>query len=162
MRPASGCTRPARMRSSVVLPQPLGPSRQTSSPRPTVRSIPRSTSVAPKRLEMSVSSTSGASMPGAATGGPAQEPMRARATEPWRASAPGERPVPFLHPCGPLLDHRLAIKLEQMVELHTPGKLGIESDGAIGGHQTGARHEVLLHVLPERVVDELEGRAGEV
>ena len=31
-RPVSGCSNPARMRSSVVLPQPLGPSSEKNSP----------------------------------------------------------------------------------------------------------------------------------
>ena len=35
--PASGRSKPAIMRSSVVLPEPLGPSSATSSPRPTRR-----------------------------------------------------------------------------------------------------------------------------
>ena len=35
--PASGCSRPAMERSSVVLPQPLGPSSTTNSPGPTSR-----------------------------------------------------------------------------------------------------------------------------
>ena len=34
--PASGVSRPAMMRSSVVLPEPLGPSSATSSPVPIV------------------------------------------------------------------------------------------------------------------------------
>src|SRR5688572_16649868 len=35
--PSSGCSSPAMMRSSVVLPEPLGPSSATSSPVPIVR-----------------------------------------------------------------------------------------------------------------------------
>ncbi len=37
MRPASGCSKPATMRSVVVLPQPEGPSSVSSSPGSTVR-----------------------------------------------------------------------------------------------------------------------------
>ena len=36
MVPSSGDSSPAMSRNSVVLPQPLGPSRQTMSPRSTV------------------------------------------------------------------------------------------------------------------------------
>ena len=42
-RPASACSSPAMMRSSVVLPQPLGPRKQTISPAAIVRSMPSST-----------------------------------------------------------------------------------------------------------------------
>ena len=45
--PALGRTRPAIVRASVVLPAPLGPSTATTSPSPTVRSIPNSTCVGP-------------------------------------------------------------------------------------------------------------------
>ena len=43
MSPAVGSRIPRRMRISVVLPQPLGPTRPTIEPRGTVRSIPSST-----------------------------------------------------------------------------------------------------------------------
>ena len=39
-RPASGRSKPARIRSAVVFPQPDGPSRQTNSPGDIVRSKP--------------------------------------------------------------------------------------------------------------------------
>src|SRR3954469_16624011 len=39
-------------RSSVVLPDPLGPITTTVSPRATVKETPRSTSLSPKRLTM--------------------------------------------------------------------------------------------------------------
>src|SRR5262245_10087045 len=41
--PAYGRIRPARMRSSVVFPAPLGPATTTASPGRTARSSPRST-----------------------------------------------------------------------------------------------------------------------
>src|SRR5262245_60687306 len=50
MRPSSGVSSPARSRSSVVLPQPEGPSSTRHSPAATSRSTPRTTSVEPKRL----------------------------------------------------------------------------------------------------------------
>ena len=51
--PASGRSSPAIDRSSVVLPDPLGPSRAHTWPGATSRDTPRSTSVEPKRLAMS-------------------------------------------------------------------------------------------------------------
>src|SRR5688572_1023270 len=50
--PASGVSRPAMMRRSVVLPDPLGPSRATSSPVPIVRLTSFSASKVPKDLLM--------------------------------------------------------------------------------------------------------------
>src|SRR3569623_245560 len=47
MLPPSGSIRPSSRRSVVVLPAPLGPSRPKHSPRRTVRSRPRTTSVSP-------------------------------------------------------------------------------------------------------------------
>src|SRR2546426_6392563 len=44
--PAEPVSKPARMFSSVVLPQPLAPSRQKNSPSPISRSIPASTCTA--------------------------------------------------------------------------------------------------------------------
>src|SRR3954453_16107313 len=49
-RPASGRSNPATIRSRVVLPQPDGPSSETSSPAATARSTPSSTVAAPKRF----------------------------------------------------------------------------------------------------------------
>src|SRR5690349_7248958 len=43
-------SRPAIMRSVVVLPQPEGPRRQTTSPAPTERSASRTAVKSPKRL----------------------------------------------------------------------------------------------------------------
>ena len=45
MRPELGGIRPAIIRSTVDLPQPDGPSRETKSPCPTTRSTPRTASV---------------------------------------------------------------------------------------------------------------------
>ena len=50
MRPASGVSKPASMRSRVVLPQPEPPSRANSSPRAMSRSTPSTAAIAPKRL----------------------------------------------------------------------------------------------------------------
>src|SRR6266851_4319460 len=49
-RPASGLSKPASRRSSVVLPQPELPSRANNSPRSMTRSTPSTAATAPKRL----------------------------------------------------------------------------------------------------------------
>ena len=51
MVPVSGVSRPAMMRSNVVLPQPEGPSSDTNSPRLTAMLSSLSTVAAPKRFE---------------------------------------------------------------------------------------------------------------
>ena len=48
--PASGASKPAMSRSSVVLPQPLGPSSASTSPCRTARSAPLTAAIASKRL----------------------------------------------------------------------------------------------------------------
>src|SRR5688500_17194707 len=50
MRPVSGVSKPAIMRSRVVLPQPEPPKRANSSPRRMSRSTPATAVIAPKRL----------------------------------------------------------------------------------------------------------------
>ena len=50
MRPSSGGSSRLMQRSSVDLPEPLGPITQTTSPRSTSRLTPRRTSSLPKRL----------------------------------------------------------------------------------------------------------------
>ena len=50
MLPASGRTSPSSIRSSVVLPAPLGPSRPRTSPGRRVRSTASTATVDPKRL----------------------------------------------------------------------------------------------------------------
>src|SRR5262249_16911431 len=47
--PALGCNRPPRIESSVLLPQPEGPTIATTSPAPTVNETSSSTSSVPKR-----------------------------------------------------------------------------------------------------------------
>src|SRR6202020_1178986 len=50
MRPVVGCSNPARMRNSVVLPDPLSPSRVKNSPCSTSSEMDSSTACSPKRL----------------------------------------------------------------------------------------------------------------
>src|SRR6266511_4571837 len=60
-RPASGYSRPATQRSSVVFPQPLGPSSTMSSPSAISRSTPSTAVVFPKVL-LTVSSVMAATV----------------------------------------------------------------------------------------------------
>src|SRR5216683_2600646 len=50
MRPLSGTSKPAIIRSVVVLPQPLGPSKEKNSPSRIERVTPRTAAAFPKRL----------------------------------------------------------------------------------------------------------------
>ena len=50
-QPASGCSKPAITRSSVVLPQPDGPSTAISSPRSISRFSSRTASIAPNDFD---------------------------------------------------------------------------------------------------------------
>src|SRR3954453_21539345 len=54
--PASGCSRPPMMRSSVDLPPPLGPSRAVSRPLATDRSTSSNATKLPNRLTIPVAS----------------------------------------------------------------------------------------------------------
>src|SRR5260221_9930352 len=54
MAPALGCSKPATMRSVVVLPQPLGPRNETNSPRSTASSKFCTTFDGPKDLRRSL------------------------------------------------------------------------------------------------------------
>src|SRR5712692_3676387 len=56
-RPELAHSRPATRRSNVVLPQPLGPTSENSSPAGTARVTPSTAVTSPKRLVISCSST---------------------------------------------------------------------------------------------------------
>ena len=62
MRPAFTGTKPETARSSVVLPQPEGPSSATNSPAATVSEIRFSTGVAPYDTSRSVTSRAALAM----------------------------------------------------------------------------------------------------
>src|SRR5687767_850090 len=62
MRPALCTSSPAMMRSSVVLPQPEGPRKQTNSPLAMSRSMPDSALNAPNSLRMPASRRYGAAL----------------------------------------------------------------------------------------------------
>src|SRR4051812_20444424 len=65
--PALGVSKPAIIRSSVVLPQPLGPSSANSSPRPIESVTPSTATTSPKRLVTSWISTLGSPCQGGTT-----------------------------------------------------------------------------------------------
>src|SRR2546421_7103688 len=110
--PCVGVSKPARMFSSVVLPQPLAPRRQNSSPLPMSRSMPARTraGMAPRRRTNDLSRRRIASIAGAtalpaelrrhALGQRAQE--RARLEEGLRV--PGLQEPDLLHPDGELVE----------------------------------------------------------
>ena len=58
-RPASGVSKPAITRRSVVFPEPLGPSSATSSPCSTRSVAPSTARVRPKRLSTPRASIAG-------------------------------------------------------------------------------------------------------
>src|SRR5688572_32963544 len=57
--PASGASNPHRMRTAVVLPAPLGPSRPNTSPRTRLNVTSDSAACSPKRFETPLSSARG-------------------------------------------------------------------------------------------------------
>src|SRR5690242_506585 len=64
MSPASGSSKPAIRRSSVVLPHPEGPSTQTYSPAGNASPTPATACVAPKDFRTSTSSRIGEALGG--------------------------------------------------------------------------------------------------
>src|SRR3954469_12318447 len=60
MRPASGCSKPAIMRSVVVLPEPDGPSSVKNSPSPTTTSTSCTATTSPYVLRRPSARTSAA------------------------------------------------------------------------------------------------------
>src|SRR6187431_2294918 len=84
MTPASGVSSPLRERSTVVLPDPLGPMSTTTSPRRTSNSTPLRTRFAPKLFETPVTCSKGRSSAaeGGASGSPAAGSVGDIAIEP--------------------------------------------------------------------------------
>src|SRR5581483_6903837 len=60
IRPASGCSKPAIIRSVVVFPEPDGPRSVKNSPSPTVRSMPSTATTSPYALRAPSTRTSAA------------------------------------------------------------------------------------------------------
>src|SRR5215467_14685383 len=63
-RPASGARMVARIRTAVLLPAPLGPSRPSTLPALTARSIPSSATTGPNRLTSPRAPIAGSAMSG--------------------------------------------------------------------------------------------------
>ena len=87
IEPSSGAIRPAINRSSVVLPQPEGPSRVTSAPRSTARSTRSSTVAAPKRFERFVVAT--CAFTAGSNGPPIRRALWRRTPSPGRTAGSG-------------------------------------------------------------------------
>ena len=66
--PAVGCSNPAIMRSTVVLPEPDGPSMEKNSPSAMSRSTPATASIEPNDLRSPASLIAGASDTDTSTG----------------------------------------------------------------------------------------------
>src|SRR6266702_7871204 len=153
--PCVGVSKPARMFSSVVLPQPLAPRRQNSSPLPMSRSMPARTraGMAPRRRTNDLSRRRIASIAGAtalpaelrrhALGQRAQE--RARLEEGLRVPGPLQEPD-LLHPDG------------ELVEV-VPGDL-VEPDHALVVRVIGLDRRGVLHaeLRSEEHTSELQSR----
>ena len=99
---------PVAVRSSVVLPAPFGPSRATTSPRPTERLTPRSTIVSPypastcSRHSAAASGASGAPAPSTDSDvmpAPVRAPRRPGTRPAPRRSAPSPRACPRRSAC---------------------------------------------------------------
>src|SRR5687768_11329834 len=71
--PDSGVSSPLRHRSTVVLPEPLGPISTTTSPRRTSKSTPATTRLVPKLFWSPVTCSNGRSSGGA--GGASGSPL---------------------------------------------------------------------------------------
>src|SRR5882757_7856357 len=104
MRPASGLSKPANKRSSVVLPQPEPPSRANSSPRPTSRSTRSTATIGPKRLLSPAMVTIGSALNSAAR---FHQGPQARALARLVGGAGGDGVEPGAH-VGWWIDQRIA------------------------------------------------------
>src|SRR5918997_900780 len=90
--PPSRRSSPAIVRSRVVLPQPLGPSRATTAPGSTRRSTSRSTATSPKRLPARATAMASGCL------GPSVERPGAFPFLPPPVPPPRRRPPPPPHP----------------------------------------------------------------
>src|SRR5688572_8740244 len=106
--PSSKDSRPLMQRSSVLLPDPLLPMMAMTSPRATVRSMPLSTSLAPKRLRSDWMWTMGPTL------------SAAMVELPFHAPAPGR--------------DRIA---ENEVHQRDAGVHGEGAEGGVGDHRAG-------------------------
>src|SRR5215831_15717458 len=91
MLPPVGSSNPAINLSSVLLPQPLGPSRKNSSPAWMCRFTSPSALVVPKHLDTRSSRTD--VIGGHCTDCPSILPLAYRATDPTHSSGPSDPPA---------------------------------------------------------------------
>src|SRR5690625_2923907 len=159
--PASGTSRVASIRTMVVLPAPLGPSRPKTVPRSTVRSTPSTAVVSPKRLTRPSASIAGVfsmaltfrwdgAVPtdgGGRTHRPNGQKAYGRATGRWKrifrsAATGGERPSPQGRPhlagAGPV--RRSALGSADLAQPHR----GVGGDGGTVERAAGDEHLVPL------------------
>src|SRR5580700_9990198 len=137
--PRSTPSRPATMRSKVVLPQPEGPSRETNSPLATPRLTPPSTAAAPK--DFSAPATS--------------RKLKRDPSPGWRrhVSVVSHRhvAVPALDPFAALLGDELPIEI---VHLDVGGESQRRLGGAVRREGEGFRLQRVLQVGAQQHVDE--------
>src|SRR5262245_5735606 len=136
--PPSGSTSPATVRSSVLLPQPEGPRRETNSPGAT-SSVTSSTAttdpnVLRSRRTLNICRTGGPEM------APRPPALGRAAAKPWRASSPGstrDLAPPALRPLGELLRDQIGVGEEHALHERAVGhelrEIRRELDLLVGG-----------------------------
>src|SRR5215471_11009118 len=105
--PASGCRMVERIRTTVVLPAPFGPSRASTLPASTARSMPSSAATGPKCLTSPWAPMAGSAMSGQ---GPRQPEQGQHAVvEPGHGADPAAGKREHQHPAGMGdIGHRIA------------------------------------------------------
>ena len=94
-------SKPCKARSSVVLPEPLEPTRATNSPRSMRSETPRNASTSPNCTDTSSNATRLIAPPPAPSRGRGGPGRAARSTRPPRTEAPAPAPAPAAgRPCS--------------------------------------------------------------
>src|SRR5262245_46060777 len=150
MRPSLGVSKPASIRSNVVLPQPDGPSSAKNSPCPISKVSVSTAATAPKRLLTASKRISGAlppapwSAPPVAIDSPfAAHTLAARTGRSTRSRGQGSSHRPLPARIFPLAFARVHSRLEAAVEpplFRESGKVGTDpgrATGEIGGTYSG-------------------------
>src|SRR6185295_10065852 len=134
--PPSGSTRPATMRSSVVLPQPEGPRSARNSPGAASSDTPSTATTAPKALRSRRTLSAGAT-PLTAGDAPAATPGSTRDLAP-----------PALRPLRELLGHQIGVGEEHALHERAVGhelrQIGRELHLLVGGPRELALAEAEL------------------
>src|SRR6218665_1251863 len=128
--PPLGVSKPPTMRSSVDLPEPDGPSRQTSSPSPTVRLNLSTATVVENTLLtslMSRTATGCFSLPAEAAGKAARRDHAARKQQRDEARHPEQHGA---HRA--ILDHRLVVDEADHQHRHGADLRSADQPGALG------------------------------